>query len=949
MTSPLIAILFAACVPLVAQDTFLDLTAHANLGFRDEVAGDGAGGWSDQGSENDLRTFDPQRQDFGGVPFRIIDPATNGGKAVLTFRGPQISVPLATAVIAPAQPTLARWLYLLHTTCWNQTSERIGTVTTRFADGRSTICAIRSGQDVADWWSAGPLTNGAVVYRQPNRSASVGLYLSRFDLGTLGEVADVTFTTDATAIWIVVGATLSDRDIPLPVEESWVAREGDHWRRIDTGNLQVIAGSALDLSPLVEAGPAGKYGRAVIVAGGDLEFERRRGVPVRLFGFQVLVNHLFDGPDARLRVADDEATRANVRTWVALVRRHGYNLVRLQAIDLFLMDGAKVDVEFNQKNLDFLEYLIQQLKESGIYVGIDINSFLGFHAVSWTEGGHRHYRERLLVDDQARHTWRKGMDLLLSRVNPHTGMSLAQDPALIFATCWNEQDIPTCIDGTFQPPDLRPHAERRWRAFLAERYRNDPQRLQRTWAIKDPMTALMYTRQDMFGGGARGEDVGRFMFMLLDDMTAWYLKGLAAVGYRGLVVQYDVISQFVHHAAHTRTNAVANHGYHTHPSTFSKPGSRISQDGAIAGAAGYFRNKLVARLVDRPYLVTEYSTPPWHRYRHEEGLLYPAYASLQGCTAIVAHECPVVLHAAPLQDFYLGRDPINRANQVLAALLYGRGDVARSPHRVEIALDDALVFSASNAFKSVDSGQARVALLCGFGLRYHGRPRPPDVPQAPSADLVLAPDGRGMVVATAMAAGTSEGQQDAGGRAIAALRAAGILTPGNRTDHAAGIYQSDTGEVTLETVAQRLVVNSRRCAGAALKPGTTADAGVLTAITSNTAATIAVGSLDGRPLDDSRRMLLVYATDAVNTGQETSADRVVLRQAGTLPILVETGVMSARLRNAHADRLRCHALALDGSRSAVVPLQAMEGILHLSIDTARLAGGPALFFELSVE
>ncbi|MCK6491517.1 MAG: hypothetical protein L6R48_24975, partial [Planctomycetes bacterium] len=301
------------------------------------------------------------------------------------------------------------------------------------------------------------------------------------------------------------------------------------------------------------------------------------------------------------------------------------------------------------------------------------------------------------------------------------------------------------------------------------------------------------------------------------------------------------------------------------------------------------------------------------------------------------------LHPVALQDFYLGRDPINRANQALAALIFAGRAVARSPARIEMALDDAFVFDAGNALLSLsshlpwipalDNELTRVALLGGFGIRYRGRPRPADVPAAAPAQLDLRPGAGG----------------DTAEHAISRMRSVGILPAGNRTDHAAGIYHSDTGEILLETRAQRLVVASARAAGAVVKPGASADAGALTAIASDVPATVAVAALDGRPLTDSRRLLLVYATDAVNTGHETSTDRVVLRKLGTLPVLAETGTMAARLRNAHAAVLRCHALALDGSRRDAVPVTADDGVLSLAIDTARLAGGPALFFELASE
>ena len=58
-----------------------------NRDIKDEIEGDGTGGWSDQG-DNDLRMFDQfGAQEMLGVPFDFVNPALNGGKAVLALRG----------------------------------------------------------------------------------------------------------------------------------------------------------------------------------------------------------------------------------------------------------------------------------------------------------------------------------------------------------------------------------------------------------------------------------------------------------------------------------------------------------------------------------------------------------------------------------------------------------------------------------------------------------------------------------------------------------------------------------------------------------------------------------------------------------------------------------------------------------------------------------------------
>ncbi|MEK6794474.1 MAG: hypothetical protein AABZ39_06840 [Spirochaetota bacterium] len=929
--------------------TTLDLKEHANMGFADDVAGDGKGGWSDQGPENDLRSFDPTRTEFGGVPFRIIRPEHNGGRAVMSFMSSNLSAPLEKATITLEKPAQARYLYLLHTTCFNQTKGAVGTVSVRMSDGTIKELEIKSWRDVGDWWGAGNLANGYVAFRQMNRSSTVGLYLSKFDLGEKADVSAVRFKTTAAAVWIVVGATLSTVDIPFPKEGTWKVTAGEKWKPIDMSELRVASGSALDFSGLVEAGPAGKYGKVRPLPGGDLEFTGRPGKPVRFFAFQILVNHLFEPRGSGLEAATEEETRANIKDWAACVRRQGYNMVRLQAVDLYLMAKSKVDAEFNPVNQGRFDYLVHCLKEQGIYVGVDAVSFMGYKAVSWNEGWASAYGRRYLVDEDARMNWKDGVTKMMTHVNPLTGTTLAKDPQVVYVTCFNEQDLWLFKDPSFLHAEIKPLAEKQWRLFLAKRYQGRSGDLERVWGSTDASSVPLYTLTQMSGMGERNEDIGRFVFQLEDDITAWYLDELKALGYDGLTVQYDVISQYLHHVVHNRTTAVANHGYHGHPSDGSSPGSRTTQEGTVRDSGQYFRSRSAARFTDRPFFITEYGAPYWHRYRHEEGLLFPSYAGLQDIQAITVHAQAVVTKLTMIMsDFSVGRDPVNRANQVLAAMFYGRGDVAPSKHLVELTADDAWVFGGGNVFKSIDSGLSRIALLSRFGLRYEGRPVPAGIPPAPKAEMTIKSSGGGEIVATEMTATTVDsGNSDTAGRAIAEMKRRGILPAGNKTDHAKNIYQSDTGEIILDAGIDRMYVTTPRSCALTLRPGASAAAGAIVSAQSSVAAAVGVGALDDAVIADSRRLLLVYNTDAVNSGHETSDDRVVLKNIGVLPVLVETGTLTARIACKNAAAMKCYAIGLDGARREEVAVTGKDGVLSVNIDTAKLKKGPALYFELA--
>ncbi|MDZ4198637.1 MAG: hypothetical protein U1E27_05035, partial [Kiritimatiellia bacterium] len=360
----------------------------------------------------------------------------------------------------------------------------------------------------------------------------------------------------------------------------------------------------MDFSSLVEAGPAGQWGRVKVLPGGDLAFENKPEKKVHFFGFQLLVNHLFEARGSGLAADTEEETRARIRDWVKAVRRQGYNMVRLQAVDLYLMGRTTKDLEFNPVHWDRFEYLVHRLKEEGIYIGVDAMSFIGYRSVGWFEGLAQKYRLRMLVDDEARWNWKQGVAAMMTHVNPYTGLSLARDPMVVFVTCFNEQDLELYWDPVFTPAEIRPFAERKWKTFLAEKYAGRPDDLAIVWGSADADSVPIYTRDHLSAGGERAGDIASFLFKLQDDVTAWYLDQLQEFGYDGLAVQYDVISQYVHHAVHARTPAVANHGYHGHPSDKSNPGSRVQQDGAIKGTAQYFRSRAVARFNDRPFFIT---------------------------------------------------------------------------------------------------------------------------------------------------------------------------------------------------------------------------------------------------------------------------------------------------------------------------------------------------------
>jgi prepilin-type processing-associated H-X9-DG protein len=130
----------------------VDLRPYANMGFRDEVAGDGKGGWSDEGN-NDLKYFPVGKQLLRGILFDVIDPPTNNGKSCVepffmkdrTIRGIKVNKKLEA-------------LYFLYGGTYTTAGigDEMAFYNVIYADGQTVKVPIRYGIEINDWWSPSP-------------------------------------------------------------------------------------------------------------------------------------------------------------------------------------------------------------------------------------------------------------------------------------------------------------------------------------------------------------------------------------------------------------------------------------------------------------------------------------------------------------------------------------------------------------------------------------------------------------------------------------------------------------------------------------------------------------------------------------------------------------------------------------------------------------------------
>ncbi|MDD5350623.1 MAG: hypothetical protein PHQ12_10475, partial [Chthoniobacteraceae bacterium] len=239
----------------------LSIASQANRGFRDDVAADGKGGWTDQGPDNDLSALQPGPLRTGNIRFEVIDPARNQGRSCLVLGGSNPKVLPSEAVLPlPGHPVLAN-LYLLHAGAYIPSGKKsVGKIHVRYADGTAKEWEIVSNRDVGDWWGVSPLPNAAVGWIGKNASSDIGLYLSKFPLENKA-VAEVRFTTIGEATWMIAGVAGSPDEIPLASTFPLVIKPGANWIPYEQ-KFQIQPGSVFDFSSLADA-PAGKYGRLI--------------------------------------------------------------------------------------------------------------------------------------------------------------------------------------------------------------------------------------------------------------------------------------------------------------------------------------------------------------------------------------------------------------------------------------------------------------------------------------------------------------------------------------------------------------------------------------------------------------------------------------------------------------------------------------------------------------
>ena len=663
---------------------------------------------------------------------------------------------------------------------------------------------------------------------------------------------------------------------------------------------EVEKGSALDFSELCgKRVPAGTYGR-VVARGGHFEFEKLPGVPQRFYGVNICTTANYLEPATAERFAER-------------LCRMGYNALRLHHHDGGLVAGSKDSVTPNPAQFAKLDALVAACVKRGIYLTTDlyVSRKIPFRELGKDlkgDGGKWPFKELVLYNANAQSNFFAFARNFLTHVNPHTGRRYADEPALAWISLVNEGN-----HGHHGANFCKqfPEGEASWRAWLKDRRREDPKHYgdvpealpKNTWSRKSKHNSAF----SLFAADLEREFDAKAKRFLREELGCRALVSSINGGVNPPCYQLPRAAVF---------DYVDDHFYFDHPSFLKQ---RWSLPSRLANTVPFVAAKksdlgvkgcVLKRLYDRPYMVTEFNYSGPNDYRGVGGLLAGALAGLQDWGGMwrfawshgergIASPETVVTHT-----FDLCGDILNRASERAAMCLFLRGDIAALKPKCVWMLPERKLRAVSK-FSPYDppawSGAA-------WWLRVGS-----SVDEVPPADADKTVDYE-----KAYEIGRSEviGDLPCGGGAVGIDATNGWFT----------------------------VATPRTCGAFALAGRRTA--GALEVDFGKSCGTVWASSLDGRPLGESRHVLVTHLTDLKNTGMAfANRERTILLDWGRLPLVARNARARVSLALAAGD-WRAYRLSCGGRRVGTCATKQADGRLAFDANVAADPNEATMLYEL---
>ena len=690
------------------------------------------------------------------------------------------------------------------------------------------------------------------------------------------------------------------------------------WVPLAATYADTAAGGILDFSSLRRTpGDAGACGR-VVVRNGRFEFEDLPGVPQRFFG---------------ANLTEDAACpdKAAVGRCCAQLARMGYNAVRIHHHEKRLVAGGGdlAATNLSATAMEKFDALVAACITNGLYLTTDL--FVSRSPVAWRAVGYG--RDGSLATDDFKYlvyaderVFANLCDFtrnFFSHVNPHTGRSLAAEPALLGINLINEGN--KSYFGN--PRNLLanyPVWQPKWEAWLAAKKGTEPHVY---GALSpEPPANLTATAE----GAAFAQFLRETEESLFDRLKAFLRDEL---GCRAPLTNLNggsdkTAAYFLPRAE--RYDYIDYHRYIDHPSfleTSWQLPARTGNSNPLTDVRAGMPALLDLRIPGKPFMLSEwnYSGPSLHRSMG--GLYYGAIHALQDHDGLFRFawsqgkggvENPEGKSAGGFFDIV--GDPLARASERIAALLFMRGDL-KPLRKSYVYRYTRKVASGALADQPGGSGTAEERHWAGWFAKLG----------SVVGDVV--PTG-------AVEAGVWPNAAKTRAQVWADL---GVVPPADGS-----LPPGGDGQVKVDGTVGSIAVSTSKTA-AFFVPRGEGTAGPLVARVGEESATVCAAAMDGEALVRSARVLFFHLTESGNAGEQFSDDRqqIVLKWGGR-PSLLRAGRAEVELAFEDGRFRTVWALAEDGTPLREVPSRCDGAKLRFVADVAADPSCAAYQYEIKV-
>ncbi|HAI11469.1 MAG TPA: hypothetical protein DCM28_07170 [Phycisphaerales bacterium] len=700
---------------------------------------------------------------------------------------------------------------------------------------------------------------------------------------------------------LLVGSSgLAHAGVRDAVSEQVVAGEG--WTPI-TFMPTIEPGSVMDLSHTVDA-PAGKYGRIIIDKDGHFATQKNNQ-RIRFYGNNLCFS---------ANILPSDQCKSLARTF----RMMGYNTVRFHHFDREITDHESGDSTKLDENMDRLDQLFYEMKQQGMYITIDMfvsrifgkNEVAGFEKIDPTS-----FKALMMVNDEAFNSWAAFTRNLLNHVNPYTKLAWKDDPAL-FALCMtNENNATQTYRRSMRP--VKDLVDAAFEKYLQKQGKSD----------------------------VSGDDRKAWRTQFDADIQLRTFerckKVVRDLGCKAFLTDANMLGQYHVTPARQAMDFVDSHGYWDHPQfaggRWGLP-EKYRNTTAMSEACPTPRTIMGARQFGKPYMITEFNFTYPNRYRAEAGPIMGAYAALQDWDGLYrfayAHHSDALAESEPMHRFDTVKDPMMWLSERIIIDCFRRNKVEPASSRIAYAVtqtDMRNPKSGSWNKGQFDNAFTKLGLAVQIGS-YDARDKA-NTPQ--NVDATISTDGS-----------VGLERQNFLENVDAIKTALGT----GKVDTRKGHYTSQTGQIVMHNTQGEMSIHTPQLACAILKAESKIQLGQITLENKDILPVVVyLAATDDKPLQQSKRVLVLHLSDVQNTGNVFATDkRQLLKKVGVLPLLARDSAATLGFSSDHASQLKAFAIDCSGKRITAADLKTDGSQVHMKLNTKQ-GNQAVLAYELIVE